>query len=148
VLYCNVKRFCNLFMILFLHKFCYFNLTISPLHCNHHYHHHYYFTTTLCRGCACALWRPVRESRTVARVTPVHSWEQNDQHHSNGLCPSKVLPFVPILYVVLGHLCATKVVYPWQWQFKKTKYVIIISWWKDFKQQSQHNKTSRNYNHL
>jgi hypothetical protein len=24
-------------MILAIHKFCYFNLVVSPLHCNHHY---------------------------------------------------------------------------------------------------------------
>jgi hypothetical protein len=33
VLYCH-----NQFLILVIHKFCYFNLAISPLHCNHQYH--------------------------------------------------------------------------------------------------------------
>jgi hypothetical protein len=30
--------FHNLFVILAIHKFCYFNLVVSPLHCNHQYH--------------------------------------------------------------------------------------------------------------
>jgi hypothetical protein len=32
VLYCYEKRFRNPFVILAMHKFCYFNLAISPLH--------------------------------------------------------------------------------------------------------------------
>jgi hypothetical protein len=32
------KRFHNLFVILTIHKFCYFNLVVSSLHCNHQYH--------------------------------------------------------------------------------------------------------------
>jgi hypothetical protein len=32
MLYCYEKRFCNLLVILVIHKFCYFNLSISPLH--------------------------------------------------------------------------------------------------------------------
>jgi hypothetical protein len=35
---CYEKSFHNLFVILVTHKFCHFNLVISPLHCNHHYH--------------------------------------------------------------------------------------------------------------
>jgi hypothetical protein len=38
VLYCYEKMFHNQFVILAIHKFCYFNLVISPLHCNHQYH--------------------------------------------------------------------------------------------------------------
>jgi hypothetical protein len=38
VLYCYEKMFHNQFVILALHKFCYFNLVVSPLHCNHQYH--------------------------------------------------------------------------------------------------------------
>jgi hypothetical protein len=30
--------FHNQFVILVIHKFCYFNLYVSPLHCNHQYH--------------------------------------------------------------------------------------------------------------
>jgi hypothetical protein len=30
--------FHNQFMILAIHKFCYFNLIVLPLHCNHQYH--------------------------------------------------------------------------------------------------------------
>jgi hypothetical protein len=30
--------FHNPFVILTIHKFCYFNLAVSPLHCNHQYH--------------------------------------------------------------------------------------------------------------
>jgi hypothetical protein len=30
--------FHNQFVILAIHKFCYFNLVVSPLHCNHQYH--------------------------------------------------------------------------------------------------------------
>jgi hypothetical protein len=32
------KIFHNQFVILVIHKFCYFNLYVSPLHCNHQYH--------------------------------------------------------------------------------------------------------------
>jgi hypothetical protein len=32
------KMFHNQFVILAIHKFCYFNLVVSPLHCNHQYH--------------------------------------------------------------------------------------------------------------
>jgi hypothetical protein len=32
------KMFHNQFVILVIHKLCYFNLSISPLHCNHQYH--------------------------------------------------------------------------------------------------------------
>jgi hypothetical protein len=32
------KRFHNPFVILAIHKFCYFNLVVSPLHYNHQYH--------------------------------------------------------------------------------------------------------------
>jgi hypothetical protein len=38
VLYCYEKRFHNPFVILAIHKFFYFNLVVSPLHCNHQYH--------------------------------------------------------------------------------------------------------------
>jgi hypothetical protein len=38
VLYCYEKIFYNQFVILAIHKFCYFNLVVSPLHCNHQYH--------------------------------------------------------------------------------------------------------------
>jgi hypothetical protein len=38
VLYRYDKRFHNQFVILAIHKFCYFNLSVSPLHCNHQYH--------------------------------------------------------------------------------------------------------------
>jgi hypothetical protein len=34
VLYRYKKMFCNPFVILVIHKFCYFNLVISPLYCN------------------------------------------------------------------------------------------------------------------
>jgi hypothetical protein len=37
VLYCYKKKFHNPFVILVIHKCCYFNLDISPLHCNHQY---------------------------------------------------------------------------------------------------------------
>jgi uncharacterized membrane protein len=30
--------FHNPFVILAIHKFCYFNLAVSPLYCNHQYH--------------------------------------------------------------------------------------------------------------
>jgi hypothetical protein len=33
----NEKRFHNTFVILAIHKFSYFNLSISPLYCNHQY---------------------------------------------------------------------------------------------------------------
>jgi hypothetical protein len=32
------KRFHNSFVILVIHKFCYFNLVVSSPHCNHQYH--------------------------------------------------------------------------------------------------------------
>ena len=32
------KMFHNQFVILAIHKFCYFNLVVSLLHCNHQYH--------------------------------------------------------------------------------------------------------------
>jgi hypothetical protein len=32
------KMFHNQFVILAIHKFCYFNLVVSPIHCNHQYH--------------------------------------------------------------------------------------------------------------
>jgi hypothetical protein len=38
VLYCYEKMFHNQFVILTIHKFCYFNPIVSPLHCNHQYH--------------------------------------------------------------------------------------------------------------
>jgi hypothetical protein len=38
VLYCYDKIFHNSFVILAIHKFCYFNLAVSPLHYNHQYH--------------------------------------------------------------------------------------------------------------
>jgi hypothetical protein len=38
VLYRYKKIFYNQFIILAIHKFCYFNLSVSPLHCNHQYH--------------------------------------------------------------------------------------------------------------
>jgi hypothetical protein len=38
VLYCYEKMFHNQFVIVAIHKFCYFNLAVSPLHCNHQYH--------------------------------------------------------------------------------------------------------------
>jgi hypothetical protein len=38
VLYCYEKMFRNQFVILAIHKFCYFNLVILPLYCNHQYH--------------------------------------------------------------------------------------------------------------
>jgi hypothetical protein len=38
VLYCYEKIFHNQFVNLAIHKFCYFNLVVSPLHCNHQYH--------------------------------------------------------------------------------------------------------------
>ena len=38
MLCCYEKMFRNPFMILDIHKICYFNLSISPLHCNHQYH--------------------------------------------------------------------------------------------------------------
>jgi hypothetical protein len=38
MLYCYEKRFHNEFVIFAIHKFCYFNLDVSPLHCNHQYH--------------------------------------------------------------------------------------------------------------
>jgi hypothetical protein len=38
VLYCYGKMFHNQFVILAIHKFCYFNLVVSPLHYNHQYH--------------------------------------------------------------------------------------------------------------
>jgi hypothetical protein len=38
VLYCYEKRFHNSFVIIDIHKFCYFNLIVSPLRYNHHYH--------------------------------------------------------------------------------------------------------------
>jgi hypothetical protein len=37
MLYCYEKKIHNPFVILAIHKFCYFNLVISPLHCNHQY---------------------------------------------------------------------------------------------------------------
>jgi hypothetical protein len=38
VLYYYEKRFHNPFVILIIYKFCYFNLVVLPLHCNHQYH--------------------------------------------------------------------------------------------------------------
>ena len=38
VLYCYEKMFHNQFVILAIHKFCYFNLVVPPLHCNQQYH--------------------------------------------------------------------------------------------------------------
>jgi hypothetical protein len=38
VLYRYEKMFHNQFVILVIHKFCYFNLSVSPLYCNHQYH--------------------------------------------------------------------------------------------------------------
>jgi hypothetical protein len=38
VLYRYEKMFYNQFVILTIYKFCYFNLSVSPLHCNHQYH--------------------------------------------------------------------------------------------------------------
>jgi hypothetical protein len=37
-LYCYKKMFHNPFVILAIHKFCYFNLAVSLLHYNHQYH--------------------------------------------------------------------------------------------------------------
>jgi hypothetical protein len=36
--YIVIKIFHNSFVILTIHKFCYFNLVVSLLHCNHQYH--------------------------------------------------------------------------------------------------------------
>jgi hypothetical protein len=38
VSYIVIKIFHNPFVILAIHKFCYFNLAVSLLHCNHQYH--------------------------------------------------------------------------------------------------------------
>jgi hypothetical protein len=38
VLYRYEKMFYNQFVIVAIHIFCYFNLSVSPLHCNHQYH--------------------------------------------------------------------------------------------------------------
>jgi hypothetical protein len=38
MLYCYEKMFHNQFVILAIHKFCCFNLVVSPLHCNYQYH--------------------------------------------------------------------------------------------------------------
>jgi hypothetical protein len=38
MLYYYEKMFYNQFVILAIHKFCYFNLVVSPLYCNHQYH--------------------------------------------------------------------------------------------------------------
>jgi hypothetical protein len=38
MLYYYEKMFHNQFVILAIHKFCYFNLVVSLLHCNHQYH--------------------------------------------------------------------------------------------------------------
>jgi hypothetical protein len=38
VSYIVIKIFHNPFVILAIHKFCYFNLVVSLLHCNHQYH--------------------------------------------------------------------------------------------------------------
>jgi hypothetical protein len=38
ILYCYEKIFHNQFMILTIHKFCYFNLVVSSLYCNYQYH--------------------------------------------------------------------------------------------------------------
>jgi hypothetical protein len=38
VLYHYEKMFYNQFTILAIHKFCYFNLSVLPLHCNYQYH--------------------------------------------------------------------------------------------------------------
>ena len=38
VLYRYKKIFYNQFVIPVIHKFCYFNLSVSPLHCNYQYH--------------------------------------------------------------------------------------------------------------
>jgi hypothetical protein len=40
--YCYEKRFLNTFMILSIHKFCYFNLVVSPINCKHQYHTDFY----------------------------------------------------------------------------------------------------------
>jgi hypothetical protein len=45
VLYCYEKMFYNSFVILVIHKFCYFNLVVSPLHCNHQYHADFVYAT-------------------------------------------------------------------------------------------------------
>jgi hypothetical protein len=37
-----LERFPNTFVILAIHKFYYFNLVDSPLHCNHQYHADFY----------------------------------------------------------------------------------------------------------
>jgi hypothetical protein len=36
--YIVIKKFHNLFVILIIHKFCYFNLVVSQLRCNYQYH--------------------------------------------------------------------------------------------------------------
>ena len=38
MLYYYEKMFHNQFVILAIHKFCYFNLVVSPLHCKYQYH--------------------------------------------------------------------------------------------------------------
>jgi hypothetical protein len=38
VVYCYEKMFHNPFVILAIYKFCYFNLVVSLLYCNHQYH--------------------------------------------------------------------------------------------------------------
>jgi hypothetical protein len=38
MLYCYDKKIYNLFMILAIHKFCYFKLVVLPLYYNHQYH--------------------------------------------------------------------------------------------------------------
>jgi hypothetical protein len=38
VSYIVIKKFHNPFVILAVHKFCYFNLGVSLLYCNHQYH--------------------------------------------------------------------------------------------------------------
>jgi hypothetical protein len=37
-----MKMFHNPFVILAIHKFCYFNLVVSLLHCNYQYHEDFY----------------------------------------------------------------------------------------------------------
>jgi hypothetical protein len=39
--------FNNPFVILTIHNFCYFNLAISPLYCNHQYHADFYIYSDL-----------------------------------------------------------------------------------------------------
>jgi hypothetical protein len=69
VCYCYEKMFRNPFVILVIHKFCYFNLTISPITIS-------YMQTSICdstMSMRCYGFYILREVQVRSRVSIIHS---------------------------------------------------------------------------